>query len=300
MNSHLANKDYWNERGNKLFYYKGEPFYTVTPIPYYYRRRKIRGNGVARSNAILRDKYETLKALVANGLPTSIPRYLVIDSDVFTLNECLNKREKAIQIQKGFYVIKPVNQRWGKGIEFGEVDEDMSVAECSIVQKAINSEFNPLLVEDIEKNHSDLKRLSQSSLNTLRIITVRTRKRGYQSIFACIRFSNTGGKTDNWSSGGFAACIDMATGICHAAVKKERAASDSIGASSEGLIIPLFQEAKDLAERAHAVFSDMKSIGWDIAITPRGAVIIEGNDDWDVILPQKLMQKGIKRQLCKK
>ncbi|MBN2018005.1 MAG: class I SAM-dependent methyltransferase, partial [Candidatus Cloacimonetes bacterium] len=34
------NKEYWENRGKKKFYYRGEDFYTVTPIPYYYQRRK--------------------------------------------------------------------------------------------------------------------------------------------------------------------------------------------------------------------------------------------------------------------
>jgi SAM-dependent methyltransferase len=33
--------DYWNKRGKESFLYKEESFYTITPIPYYYRRRRI-------------------------------------------------------------------------------------------------------------------------------------------------------------------------------------------------------------------------------------------------------------------
>lgn len=34
-------KAYWNIRGEEYYEYKGEMFYTVTPIPYYYRRRAL-------------------------------------------------------------------------------------------------------------------------------------------------------------------------------------------------------------------------------------------------------------------
>jgi SAM-dependent methyltransferase len=34
-------KNYWNERGKTSFLYKGEYFYTITPIPFYYTRRKL-------------------------------------------------------------------------------------------------------------------------------------------------------------------------------------------------------------------------------------------------------------------
>ena len=35
------NREYWDERANLGYKYKGETFYTITPIPYYYKRRKL-------------------------------------------------------------------------------------------------------------------------------------------------------------------------------------------------------------------------------------------------------------------
>lgn len=34
-------REYWDERANLGYKYKGETFYTITPIPYYYKRRKL-------------------------------------------------------------------------------------------------------------------------------------------------------------------------------------------------------------------------------------------------------------------
>lgn len=39
MNSN--NAEYWDKRSRMAVEYKGEKFYTVTPLPYYYRRRAI-------------------------------------------------------------------------------------------------------------------------------------------------------------------------------------------------------------------------------------------------------------------
>ena len=36
-----SDKKYWDTRAKKLVEYKREKFYTITPIPYYYERRKI-------------------------------------------------------------------------------------------------------------------------------------------------------------------------------------------------------------------------------------------------------------------
>ena len=35
------NREYWENRGKRKYYYRGEDFYTITPIPYYYQRRNV-------------------------------------------------------------------------------------------------------------------------------------------------------------------------------------------------------------------------------------------------------------------
>jgi hypothetical protein len=34
-------ENYWLDRGNNLYEYKGEKYYTITPIPYYLKRREL-------------------------------------------------------------------------------------------------------------------------------------------------------------------------------------------------------------------------------------------------------------------
>jgi SAM-dependent methyltransferase len=49
--------NYWNSRGSNFFKYKGEFFYTITPIPHYYKRRKLLlnliGERLRGKNAVL-------------------------------------------------------------------------------------------------------------------------------------------------------------------------------------------------------------------------------------------------------
>ena len=46
--------------------------------------------------------------------------------------------------------------------------------------------------------------------------------------------------------------------------------------------VPHYQEAVEMAFRAHRLFYRVRSIGWDIAITEEGPVFIEGNDNWEL------------------
>jgi hypothetical protein len=53
------------------------------------------------------------------------------------------------------------------------------------------------------------------------------------------------------------------------------------GADLVGVAVPLWREARALAERASRLFLPMRTIGWDVAVTPDGPVLIEGNARWD-------------------
>lgn len=51
---------------------------------------------------------------------------------------------------------------------------------------------------------------------------------------------------------------------------------------------------KALAERAHAeAFGDYALIGWDIAMTPEGPLLIEGNGKPGVLMPQRAARRGL-------
>ena len=49
-----------------------------------------------------------------------------------------------------------------------------------------------------------------------------------------------------------------------------------------GKVIPCWQETLDLCLRAHELFPEVAAIGWDVALTPDGPVLLEGNFNWNV------------------
>ncbi len=50
--------------------------------------------------------------------------------------------------------------------------------------------------------------------------------------------------------------------------------------------LPFWNEAKQMAVAAHALYPQFPSIGWDVAITPEGPVMIEANAGWGVRMVQ--------------
>lgn len=63
--------------------------------------------------------------------------------------------------------------------------------------------------------------------------------------------------------------------------------------SFRGFQLPNWPEVKDLALRAARAFPWARSIGWDIAISDRGPVLIEGNEEWSPSLIQMPAPHGL-------
>ncbi len=62
----------------------------------------------------------------------------------------------------------------------------------------------------------------------------------------------------------------------------------------DGTAIPHYWQAVDMAIDLHSkAFYGLYSIGWDIAFSPEGPVIIEGNENWGVDVLQ-LTNGGVK------
>jgi hypothetical protein len=100
----------------------------------------------------------------------------------------------------------------------------------------------------------------------------------------------------------FAAAVDLTTGclqpICGDANMAPNAWWDrhpKTGAAVTGRAIAHWPDLAALAIRAHRAFSGRVVIGWDLALTPEGPVIIEGNSDPDTHFLQRVHRRMIGR-----
>lgn len=145
-------------------------------------------------------------------------------------------------------------------------------------------------------NHSALLDLSPVGLCTVRLVTVRSPFGGSPRLLLCaFRIPKGGDIADNFARGGVACPIDRDTGVLGIAVLKDLREAhldlyrhpDS-GAAITGRKLPCWDEVKELGLRAHECFSQFPSIGWDVAITDRGPVLLEANYNWDSVLAQQV------------
>lgn len=137
------------------------------------------------------------------------------------------------------------------------------------------------IVQEYIEQHPEMKRLNETSVNTLRFVTYHT---GDDiSVFPVImmRYGAPGALVDNSS---LAVGVDMNGVVMEYAFdlkSKSRAKCHEAG-----LKVPYFSEAVEMVRHLHSNIPEIFTVGWDICITPDGPHVIEGNDGWDVVLHQ--------------
>ncbi|MET0533564.1 MAG: sugar-transfer associated ATP-grasp domain-containing protein [Steroidobacter sp.] len=162
------------------------------------------------------------------------------------------------------------------------------------------------LLQERIRQHEGMSALHPGSVNTIRLVTF-ARGAAVELFAAAMRVGTKGKSVDNWAAGGLIVGIDPARGELRGEGfykpgygGRMRRHPDS-GIELQGFKIPYFTEAVALATRLHGYLSEIHSIGWDVAITPDGPTIIEGNDDWEGGIPMVLERDFRKRflEMCR-
>lgn len=132
--------------------------------------------------------------------------------------------------------------------------------------------------------HAAMAALHPGSVNTLRVITVRDGREPRPFSRPLLRAGFGGSLVDNGNAGGLQAFVDPATGRVTGDAIMLRggtlARHPDTGVPFDGFAIPHFARAVELAVRLHRDLPGLHSVGWDLAITAGGPVVVEGNDNW--------------------
>jgi hypothetical protein len=134
------------------------------------------------------------------------------------------------------------------------------------------------ITDDLRENHDELNRLYPKSVNTMRMFTFVKDGKGH-FLQAILKIGN-GGVVDNFSSGGMYTFTDDEGVVDVPAIDKadiQYTVHPITGTDIIGFRVPMFREAVKLVERAAEVIPQIAYVGWDVAISDKGPVIIEGN-----------------------
>jgi hypothetical protein len=109
-----------------------------------------------------------------------------------------------------------------------------------------------------------------------------------------------GNIADNfWRPGNLLASLDLATGrivrvvVGTGLAQRELTHHADTGARLVGITVPLWREITELALEAAKSLREVRLIGWDMAATEHGAVIVEPNYTPDFGLPQLADRRGM-------
>ncbi len=203
----------------------------------------------------------------------------------------------ATRLPLGAYVIKPCDGALGRGVlvfSCGD-SEPEDVSETLKAHLDRHRDFDSWLVQPKLINHEDVTRISPSpALQTVRLVTYVNGNRDVRILLAGWRLADENAEFDNFSGTGKnnAFCdINPADGTMQKCFMKSRhpfgfglhevEQHPITGQILAGLRPPMWQDIVELGKTAALAFLPSKCLGWDIAITSSGPVLIEANRYWD-------------------
>jgi hypothetical protein len=176
---------------------------------------------------------------------------------------------------KKIVIAKPNNGSGGVGIKKLKVD-DFSCFK-TLLNYLKENKLN--LIEEVIEQVDYLNKIYDKSVNTIRIITITNNKKTF-ILTSFLRVGN-GGFVDNTCSGGMVIPIDEkvgktiypATDLLEHVYYKHPTTEEKL----VGIEIKDWEACVKLVEEASQICPNIKYIGWDVAVTPNGPCLVEGN-----------------------
>lgn len=161
------------------------------------------------------------------------------------------------------------------------------------------------IFQPVVENHPQIKALNPTTLNTLRIVTCRNLKGEYVLWDpGMIRIGRSNAVVDNFAKGGIGVGIAEGGklkryGYSHDQdlnyTKIERHPDTQL--LFDEYEIPFYKESVELVKKTHSLFPFLQTIGWDVAVTSGGPILVEGNQRWDIEMLQVVHHKGYASRL---
>lgn len=216
-----------------------------------------------------------------------------ISQDDLLNGEAIKKLNSFVNGDASSYIVKPLNLNSGVGIKI--------LSSISEIMEYLKSLQKGGIIEELIIQDESMAAFNPSSVNTLRMNTVNYGNGDVEVIWPCLRVGRAGHIVDNAGSGGIFAAIDITTGKTLAAIDESRTTWTVHPDSNKALIgftIPRWEEAVALAKELAKTLPDAGFVGWDLALTKNGWVMVEGNAS-PLIIYQIAVAKGLRPELCR-
>ena len=214
--------------------------------------------------------------------------------DFFDPNDSIENLKKFVDKHPTF-VMKPIDGLGGDGVKKDKLSNYKNVEELYNTMKKNNT-----FIEEIIIQNKEWGKISPNSINTLRVMT--SNVNGNVKIFCIMaRIGNGINFADNFHQGGVGVYVDTEKGVLKGnAINKDLEEFEyhqTTNIKFDNYKIPFFDKVSDLCIEAAKKIPEVNIIGWDVAITDNGPLIIEGNNGPGFDLIQVVLKKGTKYML---
>lgn len=199
------------------------------------------------------------------------------------------------------FVIKPSVGSFGRGLNIfsrtadGFIDAFRSPYRATDIFEAMSSnpQYDSFVIQERLESHPELVRLSGTEfLQTVRITTFVDRNNLFHILHASFKPIVGRNVIDNFEhgqTGNVLAEVCLHDGTLKSAVTiapnglgiKSVPAHPKTGIPFQQFQLPFWTEARALVKETAFKFLPVRTVGWDIAMTPEGPFVLEGNNCWE-------------------
>jgi hypothetical protein len=246
--------------------------------------------------ALLNDKLAAFLFLRAVGAPTpTLYGYSNGEQPVFfdgvqDIGELLGR--------EGRLVVKPRGGSGGKRFALLEQSGNgplMNGESCGDLAESMRGR---VVVSQFIQQHRYAREIYPHTTNTMRLLVLRDADMGEPFIAAAThRFGTSlSAPVDNVGKGGLAAEVDAKTGVLGPLASLPGVhfsepgpvrwldEHPETGVRVSGTVVPGWSDIVDEIQRVTLALEGLNCVGWDVAVTPDGPMIIEGNNRPDVVM----------------
>jgi hypothetical protein len=205
----------------------------------------------------------------------------------------------------GFYSLRREGDRFqdqeGNVYTAGDLIGEFSrYTELPTIQPEYRSEEHRVLFQRRVEVHGEIRTLvGKEVVPCVRVCTAITpggESRILFSFFKVITGNNIVDTFADATFGNFIAEPDLETGLLGrvygpppgSVVSRTHLRHPETGVLFSRFKVPYWKEVLELAREAALAFRPLRTIGWDIAVTPTGPILIEGNTIWDPLVPLRI------------
>lgn len=192
------------------------------------------------------------------------------------------------ELKDGKYICKATMGAFGASVTMIEKNEGritINKGKISLESWLESTQNEPYLIQEYINQHNEINKIYPDAVNTIRIISTRWNEDTH-ILAAMLRLGIKGQIVDNASEGGTFVGINTDDGSLmeygyYYEKQRERKHPDT-GFEYNGFVVPYWKETVNLIKRLHPIIFGLSTIGWDIAITETGPVIVEINWNYSI------------------